>query len=125
MVLLITSSNPLSLIVSKNPFCNTKKKKQLLNSQYEIGQSTADHILSYKIHHTKWQNQTYIKIIDYLQSHPPDDCFTSSELAKELGISRITARKYLEGMELEGSVHLEMSYGNVGRPKNTYRYERK
>lgn len=100
------------------------KKRNLLTGQEEFQQNAIDHFLNDRIHHNNWQNQTYEKIVDFLKVHP-EECFTSSEIATHLGISRITARKYLESMELEGSVVLEMSYGNVGRPKNTYRYERK
>lgn len=47
--------------------------------------------------------------------------FTSQELADKIGISRITARRYLDHLEREGELFLEMEYGKVGRPRNVYK----
>lgn len=66
-------------------------------------------------------NKTYNSILEYLKAHYPT-AYTSSELAQKLGISRITARRYLENMELLKIVKLELDYGTVGRPKNKFSY---
>lgn len=46
--------------------------------------------------------------------------FTVEELTKEVGISRVTLRKYLEHLEAGGTVTAELVYGSVGRPVNRY-----
>lgn len=43
------------------------------------------------------------------------------EVSEELGMARVTARRYLEYLENIGKVSLEVQYGGVGRPVNRYR----
>lgn len=100
-----------------------RKRKHLIDSDEHIKQHVVDRIITNKDSAVDWKNQTYELILAYLKDHS-DDSYTSSEIANLVGISRITARKYLEAMELEGVVGLELSYGNVGRPKNKYSYAR-
>ena len=102
---------------------NFMSKKNLLSSKENIHQKIADQIITDVDTSTNWQNQTYESILEYLKNNS-EQYFTSSEIAKELGISRITARKYLEALELKGALEMELSYGSVGRPKNKYRYKR-
>jgi len=47
--------------------------------------------------------------------------FTADDLAKEIGVSRITARRYLDYLEGKDELILELEYGKIGRPKNLYR----
>ena len=49
--------------------------------------------------------------------------FTSADIAKETGLSRITARKYLERMIESGILKTELEYGEVGRPQKRYYIE--
>ena len=53
-----------------------------------------------------------------------DKNFTAQEVADALGVSRITARRYLELLEKEKVLEVELQYGKVGRPKNKYRFRR-
>lgn len=46
--------------------------------------------------------------------------FTIEELVKEIGISRVTVRKYLDYLETSGMLSVELMYGSVGRPVNRY-----
>jgi len=50
-----------------------------------------------------------------------DNPFTSEEIANNIGVSRITARRYLDYLEKEKKLVVDMEYGKVGRPKNKYR----
>ena len=43
------------------------------------------------------------------------------EVATRIGISRATARRYLEYLEERGQVALEPRYGGAGRPEHRYR----
>lgn len=45
---------------------------------------------------------------------------TSEDLAKSLGLARVTVRRYLDYLETEGKVKVEMAYGSVGRPTHYY-----
>ena len=44
------------------------------------------------------------------------------ELAESTGISRGTARRYLEYLALTGAVELSLRYGSAGRPEHKYRW---
>lgn len=45
---------------------------------------------------------------------------SAAEVAEGLGISRVTARRYLEHLLEARAVELDISYGMVGRPVNRY-----
>lgn len=98
-------------------------KKKLLLKHSEGNQEVIDDYVG--IHNEEdnglWKNQTYQNIIEFLKSHS-DESYTSSQIAGILGISRITARRYLENMENSGAVTMTLSYGKIGRPQNTYSF---
>jgi response regulator of citrate/malate metabolism len=66
------------------------------------------------------RNQTHLDILNLLMSNASSG-YTAQEVADELGISRITARRYLDEMECENKLELYLEYGKVGRPRNKYR----
>ena len=47
---------------------------------------------------------------------------TAVEVADSAGISRGTARRYLEYLALTGAVELSLRYGTTGRPEHRYRW---
>lgn len=69
-----------------------------------------------------FSKHTYDMIYAYAREHS-DTSFTATEIAENMGVSRITARRYLELMEKEKVLDVELQYGKVGRPKNRYRYK--
>jgi response regulator of citrate/malate metabolism len=50
------------------------------------------------------------------------DDVTAVAVAERAGISRGTARRYLEYLESLGSVELSLRYGSAGRPEHRYRW---
>lgn len=46
---------------------------------------------------------------------------TAAEAAENLGMARVTARRYLDYLVKLRRVRLEVQYGSVGRPQNRYR----
>jgi response regulator of citrate/malate metabolism len=46
---------------------------------------------------------------------------TAQEVAEGTGVSRGTARRYLEYLEQRGQARLELRYGSTGRPEHLYR----
>jgi response regulator of citrate/malate metabolism len=52
------------------------------------------------------------------------DPLTASEVAGRCGLSRVTARRYLEHLAVEGVVELSMRYGGTGRPEHLYAWPR-
>jgi two-component system CitB family response regulator len=49
------------------------------------------------------------------------DTLSALEVAEQTGISRGTARRYLEYLETQGRAVLELRYGAAGRPEHRYR----
>ncbi len=64
--------------------------------------------------------QTYYRLLEVIEAIGKES-FTAQDVAEMAGVSRITARRYLDYLEREEKIVLEMEYGNVGRPKNKYR----
>lgn len=46
---------------------------------------------------------------------------SAEEVAEGVGLARVTARRYLDYLEKNGQLTLEVQYGSVGRPVNRYR----
>lgn len=53
--------------------------------------------------------------------HDAAESVTAVTLARQIGASRSTARRYLEYLVAQGSVTAELDYGEVGRPERRYR----
>jgi response regulator of citrate/malate metabolism len=57
-------------------------------------------------------------ILRYLvRQHAPQ---TAQEVANRTGVSRGTARRYLEYLEQRGQARLDLRYGSTGRPEHLY-----
>ena len=48
------------------------------------------------------------------------ESYTAETVAQEMGLSRTTARRYLEFCAVEGFLKAEIVYGKVGRPQRMY-----
>ncbi|MDQ7731764.1 response regulator [Halomonas sp. SpR1] len=62
---------------------------------------------------------TLRRVIDALANAP--DSLTAMQMARTMGASRSTARRYLEFLVAEQAVSAELGYGDVGRPERRYR----
>jgi response regulator of citrate/malate metabolism len=60
--------------------------------------------------------------LDHVRSALRDagEPLTASEVGGRCGLSRVTARRYLEHLAVEGVVDLSMRYGGSGRPEHLY-----
>lgn len=68
---------------------------------------------------------TLLKIKETIRKIPADLDFSSSEFAVLSGLSRVTARRYLEFLVTNGILSKGNKHGEVGRPINKYRVIRK
>ncbi|MCM3719368.1 response regulator [Fictibacillus phosphorivorans] len=50
--------------------------------------------------------------------------YTAEDLGQLIGVSRTTARRYLEYLVSEQKVSADISYGGVGRPERIYKYRK-
>lgn len=105
-----------------------KMRKQKFNDEKNIEQSQLDKYVFFEgdseekvtMDDNPFSKHTYDKVLRYLQHHG-DKSFTASEVADDIGVSRITARRYLDLLEKENLVVMDLEYGKIGRPKNKYR----
>lgn len=51
------------------------------------------------------------------------DGITAEEMAESVGVSRTTARRYLEYLISNSTLRAELKYGTVGRPQRKYYLE--
>ncbi|HSO90038.1 MAG TPA: response regulator [Arthrobacter sp.] len=61
-------------------------------------------------------------VIDALKSSPED--VSAAGMAVQLGLSRVSARRYLEYLVIHGFARLTPRYGAAGRPENRYLWKR-
>lgn len=113
---------PFKLERLESAFQNYRERMSRLDKTEKVGQNEIDKIFRLELDGSNaGMNLTHERILKFLKKEYPKS-FNSSEVAKALGISRITARRYLDTMEISGVILMELSYGNVGRPKNNYKY---
>ena len=100
-----------------------RKEIFLKRSAYDLDQESIDQMMNFQPVQPRdtSKNLTLDRIYKFLKDHPKEG-FTASPVADALGISRITARRYLEELETKEMVRMEFSYGGVGRPQNLYYY---
>ena len=101
-----------------------------LNCSKEVEQEFIDeHICKYKSDEENPPGElekglnynTYSRIFDYIKDNV-GDTFTAEGIAEELGLARVTVRRYLEQMTKENKLILIQEYGKVGRPTHCYKY---
>ena len=64
---------------------------------------------------------TYDRVVEYSREHS-NGCFLAEDMARDLGITASTGRKYLMKLAEEGLIALEPLYGRRGRPRQRFRY---
>lgn len=99
---------------------------ELMHDQERLSQIDLDHCILYKEQPVSIQlpkgidrntlMMTWKKIKELEQSF-----FSTEEMAKYVGISRVSMRKYLEFLRQIGTLQLELIYGTIGRPIYKYR----
>ena len=58
------------------------------------------------------------KVLDFLRQTKSGA--SADEVASNIGVARVTARRYLDYMEKQRLIHVDIQYGSVGRPVNQY-----
>ena len=92
-------------------------------------QEDLDMLISMKSRDPSWSNNRAIpkglqlKCLNEIESllKERDETFSAQEVGDRLGISRSTARRYLEFLTLSERVVVEFAYRRVGRPEKRYR----
>lgn len=105
--------------------------KSVLKKKDELSQNELDAL----IHPTRVQGHyrdalpkglngaTLDKIIKWIGEQ--GELVTAVEVASGVGMARVTARRYLDYLEKQNQVEIDIQYGGVGRPVNKYRLLKK
>lgn len=92
-------------------------------------QEDLDTLISMKSRDPSWANNRVIpkglqiKCLNDVENFLKDnnDTFSAQEVGDKLGISRSTARRYLEFLTMSERVVVEYAYRKIGRPEKRYR----
>jgi len=98
----------------------------LMEDQDRLNQVELDHCILYKEHPLSIQLPKGIDkntlTLTWEKIKVLDRClFSTEEMSKYVGISRVSMRKYLEFLRKIEALELELIYGTVGRPVYKYR----
>jgi CitB family two-component system response regulator MalR len=106
---------------------NYRDREKLVNDKDELSQEELDkHILYQKeecnlIEFPKGLDKNTLKISWEKIIQNKDKVFSTQELAKLVGVSRVSMRKYVSFLEEKGALKKKIEYGSIGRP--IYRYK--
>lgn len=100
--------------------------KQQTQSKEAVTQAELDRLL-HKSHQAETPKDlpkglnkaTLEKIIAYIGTQ--QTAISAEEVAHGVGMARVTARRYLDFLEKQQKVAIEIQYGGVGRPVNQYK----
>lgn len=106
------------------------EQKALLASRQELEQTDIDRLIGIEPiavlsetadgHLPKGIDQlTLVGVIEILQSSAPEG-LNAMETGKAVGVSRSTARRYLEHLVSIGEAKAQLNYGEIGRPERRY-----
>lgn len=87
---------------------------------YHNGHATAEPVLKEKFEKSLpkgFNRATLEKVVHYLQSV---DGASAEDVASGVGIARVTARRYLDYLEKQQEITMDVHYGGIGRPINYY-----
>lgn len=107
-----------------------KHYKEQINQTQKIDQTGIDQLFKRSSGQNtrstpKGINQQTLEKFKQLIFNEDLDSFSAEEIGEKLNISRITARRYLEFLETEGLIFLELNYNTGGRPKRIYRVQKR
>ncbi len=105
-----------------------KYKAELVNKNKKINQEELDSILGGNIEGVKeglpkgLNKRTLERVTNYLMLNN-NKYFTIRDISKELKISNVTIKKYMDYFESIDKVLVKIEYGNVGRPEFKYYFK--
>ena len=98
--------------------------RKKLSHKSTLSQNDLDTMLSVKTESQQdtpknFHVQTMNSIIDFMLSHP--EALSAEEVASGTGVSRVTARRYLEYLVTQGRLQMLLDYVAVGRPIHRFK----
>jgi response regulator of citrate/malate metabolism len=111
---------------------DAQKKINSINRSGEFNQESLDRLFQRELDKPGTKNIELDKGMSYKtyemvrrKLSQMTDSFTAEELGEQLGIARVTIRRYLDFMEKQEILEVSLQYGKVGRPLHYYRMKRK
>lgn len=107
-----------------------RREREALANRAEMNQDELDQVLA-RLQPSELQRPaarslpkgidrlTLRRVVDALAA--AQNSLTAMQVARTMGASRSTARRYLEFLVAEQAVNAELGYGDVGRPERRYR----
>lgn len=111
----------------KTALLNYQRMREILHApgkatQEQLDQAFPSFVKSESARMSKGMHPKTLEAIrEYIDASPDDKVITQQELVENLGISRVTVRRYMEYLVSTNEVAVRMEYGSVGRPSYTYR----
>ncbi|GAB5601644.1 response regulator [Thermus sp. FJN-A] len=110
------------------PFGRTRFREALarfrafrsLKAKGEVSQADVDRLLGRRLAPKGLDPLTLDRILRLLEQ---GGTFSAEDVAQALGLSRVTAWRYLEALRQEGRVRAELRYGGTGRPSRAYQLD--
>lgn len=105
-----------------------KEKNMTLKQKGSVSQTELDQLLGDKpfvsesIQLPKGLDRTTLKKIHHCLNTYPKNVFSAEDIAKVVGITRVSVRKYLEFLTEVKALVMHVTYGSIGRP--VHRFER-
>jgi len=112
---------------------NYLRFKKQIQTERELTQGELDQLFHYHDGHNEVQQTNVVrpvkslpkgfnratleKVVHYLQSV---EGASAEEVASGVGIARVTARRYLDYLEKQKEITMDVHYGGIGRPVNYY-----
>jgi two-component system response regulator DctR len=118
---------PFSFNRLQQAFNQYKDMYRRLNQEGALTQDKLDEVMSSKKENVNQSSvlpkglhgQTLEQIYKYLSEMK--DSESAEEIGNNVGLARVTARRYLNYLESIGKVEMELTYGAIGRPIQMYR----
>lgn len=98
-------------ILDKAPMVKQDEIDRLLGT----GQRKVDSVLKKGLH------EKTLEMVRKLVAESETDKIIVEDISSKLGVSKVTARRYLEYLISVGDLTLEIEYGKVGRPTHYYK----
>ena len=96
-----------------------KELDEMIRPYREVEESAGNEKTTLLTELPKGFNRTTLdKVLQFVKSSK--DGVSADEVAAAIGVARVTARRYLDFLEKQNFIHVDVHYGGVGRPINHY-----
>jgi response regulator of citrate/malate metabolism len=117
---------PFDFVVFREKLESYAAARARLASARELDQSEVDRVVGLlrtkgRVPLPKGVSATTLDLVERILRERPHGV-SAAGVATETGLSRVTARRYLEHLARTGTVELSMRYGAAGRPEHRYRW---